>query len=101
MKKGFTLIELLVVIAIIGILSSVVMVSFKNAQLDGRCKKNSRPAECAEWRKSHEGDTPEKEAVTNCTCTGNDVAADCSGIPDEAREAKNACEDYNRRLKDK
>ncbi len=36
MKKGFTLIELLVVIAIIGLLASVVLVQFPNAQKSAR-----------------------------------------------------------------
>ena len=35
-KKGFTLIELLVVISIIGILASIVLVSFSTAQKQGR-----------------------------------------------------------------
>ncbi|MFH1713844.1 MAG: prepilin-type N-terminal cleavage/methylation domain-containing protein [Patescibacteria group bacterium] len=35
-KKGFTLIELLVVVAIIGLLASIVLVSFRNTRAKGR-----------------------------------------------------------------
>lgn len=48
MKKGFTLVELLVVIAIIGILSSLMMVSYSSAQKQAR--DTQRRSDLAQYR---------------------------------------------------
>lgn len=73
-KKAFTLIELLVVIAIIGILSTIVMVSYNNIQERSKISKaKSDVNSLASAAKMLFADTKEYPFHYNSKCSGKDA----------------------------
>lgn len=84
-SKGFTLIELLVVIAIIGILASIVLVSFPGAQ---KKAKDSRIVSAVSqlrtvmvYLQANEGNYDKFYCATDCTgCLDTDLQSLCDEI---------------------
>jgi len=86
-NKGFTLIELLVVIAIIGILASIVLVTFPGAQ--DKAKDSRIISALAQARTSMVLIHDEDSAYTNlacsvltdpCTCLNSDITPLCTDV---------------------
>jgi len=79
-KKAFTLIELLVVIAIIGILSTIVVVSYNNIQERSRISKaKSDVNSLASAAKMLFADTKEYPFHYNSKCSGKDAPSGSVG----------------------
>ncbi len=92
MKKGFTLIEFLIVVAIIGLLSSVILTSVRNA----RCKQEPNRKGCEEVRKEKEKTAEKTKEFTDEDSYGDDSCTSTIDNPcgciDNA-EVKKQCED--------
>lgn len=84
-SKGFTLIELLVVIAIIGILASIVLVSFPGAQKKARDSRIvsavSQLRTIMTYQEANEGDYDTFYCAADCTgCLDTDLQSLCEEI---------------------
>ena len=87
MKKGFTLIELLVVIAIIGILASIVLVSFPGAT---KKAKDSRVVSAiAQARTVMSYVYGNDGSYTNFSCSNSDMTKICDEIKNNDANSAN------------
>jgi len=84
-KQGFTLIELLVVIAIIGILASIVLVSFPGASKKAKDSRIisaiSQARTAMVYINANDSDYDDFYCTTNCSsCTNSDLMPLCTEI---------------------
>ena len=83
-KQGFTLIELLVVIAIIGILASIVLVTFPGAQDKARDSRIvsaiAQSRTIMTYIDGNDGDYDNLQCTAACVCTESDLNNLCKEI---------------------
>ncbi|MBU1705986.1 type II secretion system GspH family protein [Patescibacteria group bacterium] len=86
MKKGFTLIELLVVITIIGILASIVLVSFPGATDKARDSRIvsaiSQARTVMTYINANDGDYDALQCTADCVCDNDELNNLCKEIND-------------------